>query len=160
VRYGITPDIVTLGKPMGNGYPVAAVITRRELADLLAAKTRVFSTFGGNPVAAQAALAVLDVIEDERLVKHAAQVGARLIRSLEDLRTTEIVEVRGRGLLVGVELGSSDLAERVVNQLRDEGILIGRTGPHENVLKIRPPLVFADEHADTLVEAVSRALSD
>src|SRR5438477_260714 len=159
VRYGITPDIVTLGKPMGNGYPVAAVITRREIAELLAAKTRVFSTFGGNPVAAQAALAVLDVIEDGRLVENAARVGSRLASSLDALRASapSIAEVRGRGLLVGVELAMPDgtpdpeLAERLVNDLRKEGILIGRTGRHENVLKIRPPLVFADEHADVLV---------
>jgi 4-aminobutyrate aminotransferase-like enzyme/Ser/Thr protein kinase RdoA (MazF antagonist) len=155
VRYGIKPDLVTLGKPMGNGYPVSAVITRREIAERLAATTHVFSTFGGNPVAAQAALAVLDVIEDERLVEHAARVGSRLVRSLEELG----LEVRGRGLLVGVELASADLAERVVNQLRDEGILIGRTGRHENVLKIRPPLVFADKHAELVVSAVSRAVS-
>jgi 4-aminobutyrate aminotransferase-like enzyme/Ser/Thr protein kinase RdoA (MazF antagonist) len=154
-HYGITPDLVTLGKPMGNGYPVAAVITRREIAERLAATTHVFSTFGGNPVAAQAALAVLDVIEDERLGDNAARVGARLARSLEELG----LEVRGRGLLVGVELASADLAKRVVNQLRDEGVLIGRTGRDENVLKIRPPLVFADEHADLVVEAVSRALA-
>ena len=154
VRYGITPDLVTLGKPMGNGYPVAAVITRREIAERLAATTHVFSTFGGNPVAAQAALAVLDVIEDERLVEHAARVGSRLVRSLEELG----LEVRGRGLLVGVELASADLAERVVNQLRDDGILIGRTGRNDTVLKIRPPLVFAEEHADVLVEAVARVL--
>ena len=165
-HYGITPDIVTLGKPMGNGYPVAAVMTRREIADRLAATTRVFSTFGGNPVAAQAALAVLDVIEDERLVENAARVGSRLARSLDALRPSapSIAEVRGRGLLVGVELAKPDgtpgpeLGERVVNDLRDEGILIGRTGRHENVLKIRPPLVFAEEHADVLVEAVARAL--
>jgi 4-aminobutyrate aminotransferase-like enzyme/Ser/Thr protein kinase RdoA (MazF antagonist) len=165
VRYGITPDVVTLGKPMGNGYPVAAVITRREIADDLAATTRVFSTFGGNPVAARAALAVLDVIEDEHLVENAAQVGSRLVASLDALRgaAPSIAEVRGRGLLVGVELVTPDrtpdtgLAERVVNDLRDEGILIGRTGRHDNVLKIRPPLVFANEHADLVVEAVSRA---
>src|SRR5438093_1892471 len=113
VRYGITPDLVTLGKPMGNGYPVAAVITRRDIADRLAATTKVFSTFGGNPVAAQAALAVLDVIEDERLVENAARVGGRLIRALEQLGA----EVRGRGLLIGVELASAEQAERVVNQL-------------------------------------------
>jgi len=159
VRYGITPDVVTLGKPMGNGYPVAAVVTRPEIADSLAATTRVFSTFGGSPVAAQAAPAVLDVLEVHRLVEHAPRLGGRLMRSLAELHAPEIVEVRGRGLLVGVELESPDLAERVVNQLRDEGILIGRTGPHENVLKIRPPLVFSDEHADLLVEAVSRALA-
>lgn len=159
VRYGITPDVVTLGKPMGNGYPVAAVITRRELAERLAAETHVFSTFGGNPVAAQAALTVLDVIEDERLVDNAARVGARLVRSLEDRAASSVVDVRGRGLLVGVELESADLAERVVDQVRDAGILIGHTGRNENVLKIRPPLVFADEHADVLVEAISRAVS-
>jgi 4-aminobutyrate aminotransferase-like enzyme/Ser/Thr protein kinase RdoA (MazF antagonist) len=153
-RYGITPDLVTLGKAMGNGYPVAAVITRREIAERLAATTHVFSTFGGNPVAAQAALAVLDVIEDEHLVEHAARVGSRLIGSLEQLG----FEVRGRGLLVGVELASADQAERVVNQLRDEGILIGRTGRDENVLKIRPPLVFADKHADQLVTALRELL--
>jgi len=154
-HYGITPDLVTLGKPMGNGYPVAAVVTRREIAEALAETTRVFSTFGGNPVAAQAALAVLDVIEDERLVEHAARVGARLIGALEQLGA----EVRGRGLLVGVELASAEQAERVVNQLRNDGILIGRTGRDENVLKIRPPLVFADEHADILVEAVSQVVA-
>src|SRR5436190_1589389 len=167
VRYGVTPDLVTLGKPMGNGYPVAAVITRREIADSLAATTRVFSTFGGNPVAAQAALAVLDVIEDGRLVENAARLGSRLASSLDALRAQapSIAEVRGRGLLVGVELttpeGKPDpqLAERVVNELREEGILIGRTGRHDNVLKIRPPLVFADEHADVLVAAVSGALA-
>jgi 4-aminobutyrate aminotransferase-like enzyme len=153
-RYGITPDLVTLGKPMGNGYPVAAVITRREIAGRLAETTHVFSTFGGNPVAAEAALAVLDVIEDEHLVEHAARLGSLLIGSLEQLGA----EVRGRGLLVGVELASAEQAERVVNQLRDEGILIGRTGRDENVLKIRPPLVFADEHADQLVTALRELL--
>jgi 4-aminobutyrate aminotransferase-like enzyme/Ser/Thr protein kinase RdoA (MazF antagonist) len=153
-HYGITPDLVTLGKPMGNGYPVAAVVTRLEIAEALAEKTHVFSTFGANPVAAQAALAVLDVIEDERLVEHAARVGSRLIASLEQPGA----EVRGRGLLVGVELASAEQAERVVNQLRDEGILIGRTGRDENVLKIRPPLVFTDEHADQLATALHEAL--
>jgi 4-aminobutyrate aminotransferase-like enzyme/Ser/Thr protein kinase RdoA (MazF antagonist) len=153
-HYGVTPDLVTLGKPMGNGYPVAAVITRKEIAERLAATTHVFSTFGGNPVAAQAALAVLDVIEDERLVENAARLGSRLIGSLEQLGA----QVRGRGLLVGVELASADQAERIVNQLRDEGILIGRTGRDENVLKIRPPLVFADKHADQLVSALREAL--
>jgi 4-aminobutyrate aminotransferase-like enzyme len=153
-HYGITPDLLTLGKPMGNGYPVAAVITRREIAEALAETTHVFSTFGGNPVAAKAALAVLDVIEDERLVEHAARVGSRLIGSLEQLGA----EVRGRGLLVGVELPSAEQAERIVNQLRDEGILIGRTGRDENVLKIRPPLVFANEHADQLASALREVL--
>jgi 4-aminobutyrate aminotransferase-like enzyme/Ser/Thr protein kinase RdoA (MazF antagonist) len=155
-RYDISPDVVTLGKPMGNGYPVAAAITRREIADELAKQTKVFSTFGGNPVAAAASLAVLDVIEDERLVEHAAQVGERLIRSLAEL---EVGEVRSRGLLIGVELESGASADWIVNRLREEGILIGRTGRDGNVLKIRPPLVFAAEDADRLVEPLAATVS-
>jgi 4-aminobutyrate aminotransferase-like enzyme/Ser/Thr protein kinase RdoA (MazF antagonist) len=164
--YGITPDLVTLGKPMGNGYPVAAVIARKELVDRFAAVTSFFSTFGGNPVAASAALAVLDVIDDERLIERAARVGARLRDSLGALATRHaaIVDVRGRGLLVGVELASDDgpeaaLATGVVDRLRDDGVLIGRTGRDGNVLKIRPPLVFREEHADAVAEAVDRALT-
>jgi 4-aminobutyrate aminotransferase-like enzyme len=134
------------------------VITRREIAEALAAQTRVFSTFGGNPVAAQAALAVLDVIEDERLVEHAGRVGALLADALRALDAPAVVEVRARGLLVGVELDNAELAERVVNEVRDTGVLIGRTGRDGNVLKIRPPLVFGDEHVEVLVDAVARAL--
>jgi 4-aminobutyrate aminotransferase-like enzyme/Ser/Thr protein kinase RdoA (MazF antagonist) len=152
-QYGIAPDVVTLGKPMGNGYPVAAVIARQELFDRLKAETEVFSTFGGNPVAARAALAVLDVIEDERLIENARRVGEELIGAL---RALDIGEVRGRGLLFGVELESSELAERVVNGMRDAGVLINRTGPNENVLKIRPPLVFMHEHVELLLEAIGQ----
>jgi 4-aminobutyrate aminotransferase-like enzyme len=163
--YGLTPDIVTLGKPMGNGYPVAAVITREEIFDRFSAIATVFSTFGGNPVAARAALAVLDVIEDERLVQNAGRVGSRFLRSLDALRRrhSSVSEVRGRGLLVGVELVADGpdaaLAERVVDELREAGILIGRTGRHGNVLKIRPPLVFTDAHADMLSDALADALA-
>jgi 4-aminobutyrate aminotransferase-like enzyme len=151
-QYGIAPDVVTLGKPMGNGYPVAAVITRQELFDRLKAETEVFSTFGGNPVAARAALAVLDVIEDERLIENAKRVGKELRTALEKL---DIGQVRGRGLLVGVELESSEVAERVVDGMRDTGVLINRTGPHGNVLKIRPPLVFTTEHVELLATALA-----
>jgi 4-aminobutyrate aminotransferase-like enzyme/Ser/Thr protein kinase RdoA (MazF antagonist) len=150
-QYGIAPDVVTLGKPMGNGYPVAAVIARQELFDRLKAETEVFSTFGGNPVAARAALAVLDVTEDERLIENAKRVGEELLDALRDLN---IGEVRGRGLLVGVELESPELAEEIVNRMRDAGVLINRTGPNENVLKIRPPLVFKSEHGEMLVDAL------
>jgi 4-aminobutyrate aminotransferase-like enzyme len=160
-QYGIAPDVVTLGKPMGNGYPVAAVIARQELFDRLKAETEVFSTFGGNPVAARAALAVLDVIEDERLVENAARVGEELLSALEDLRARDerITAVRGRGLLLGVELGTSGLAERVVDDMRDSGVLINRTGPQGNVLKIRPPLVFTSEHVEVLVGALAATLA-
>jgi 4-aminobutyrate aminotransferase-like enzyme/Ser/Thr protein kinase RdoA (MazF antagonist) len=151
-QYGIAPDVVTLGKPMGNGYPVAAVIARQELFDRLKEETEVFSTFGGNPVAASAALAVLDVIEDERLVENAARVGEELNAALRGLG---IGEVRGRGLLVGAEVESPEGAEDVVNRMRDAGVLINRTGPRGDVLKIRPPLVFTAEYVDLLVDALA-----
>ncbi len=151
-HYGVTPDIVTLGKPMGNGYPVAAVVTRRELVERFPSAGEVFSTFGGNPVAAQAALAVLDVIEDERLLHHVARVGSLLLSTL-----AEFTEVRGRGLLVGVQLEGADEARRIVDRLRERGILIGRTGPRGDVLKIRPPLVFGEEHVTLLADALKGA---
>jgi len=155
-QYGLAPDVVTLGKPMGNGYPVAAVIARQELFDRLKAETEVFSTFGGNPVAARAALAVLDVMDDERLVENAARVGEVLRGALEKLDTGQ---VRGRGLLVGVELENAERADHVVNRMRDAGVLINRTGPTANVLKIRPPLVFSTEHVEVLVAALAAAKS-
>ena len=154
-HYGITPDIVTLGKPMGNGYPVAAVITRQDIVERFAFAGEVFSTFGGNPVAAQAALAVLDVIEDEGLVAHSARVGAHLLEELRGLS----LEARGRGLLVGVQLQSPEAAGGMVDRLRDGGVLIGRTGPRGDVLKIRPPLVFTEEHVDLLVSAAQVSLA-
>jgi 4-aminobutyrate aminotransferase-like enzyme/Ser/Thr protein kinase RdoA (MazF antagonist) len=154
-QYGIAPDVVTLGKPMGNGYPVAAVIARQELFDRLKEETEVFSTFGGNPVAARAALTVLDVIEDERLVDSARNVGAELLKAL---REQNIGEVRGRGLLIGVELESPERAENVVNGMRDASVLINRTGPRGNVLKIRPPLVFASEQVELLFGALAAAV--
>jgi 4-aminobutyrate aminotransferase-like enzyme/Ser/Thr protein kinase RdoA (MazF antagonist) len=157
---GVVPDLVTLGKPMGNGYPVAAVITRREVVESFAFARRVFSTFGGNPVAAQAALAVLDVIDDEQIVPHAGRVGELLRGRLAELRGQHhsIVDVRGMGLLAGVELDDPGRANAVVDAMREAGVLIGRTGPGNDVLKIRPPLVFADEHVDVLVAALDAAL--
>jgi 4-aminobutyrate aminotransferase-like enzyme len=155
---GLEPDLVTLGKPMGNGYPVAAVITRRELVERFPFAGTVFSTFGGNPVAARAALAVLDVIEDERLVARAKAVGELLRERIRSLGHPAIRDVRGIGLLVGVELDTAARAASVVNALRAGGILIGRTGPHDDVLKIRPPLVFGEEHVELLVRAVDGSL--
>jgi 4-aminobutyrate aminotransferase-like enzyme/Ser/Thr protein kinase RdoA (MazF antagonist) len=157
---GVTPDFVTLGKPMGNGYPVAAVLTRREIVDGFAFAGRVFSTFGGNPVAAQAALAVLDVIRDERIVPHVKRVGGLLRRRIDELQVSypEIVEVRGLGLLVGVQLDDARRAKVVVDAMRSRGVLIGRTGPNDDVLKIRPPLVFDDEHVAALVAALDESL--
>ncbi|MEX2103233.1 MAG: aminotransferase class III-fold pyridoxal phosphate-dependent enzyme, partial [Gaiellaceae bacterium] len=129
---------------------------RQELFDRLKASTEVFSTFGGNPVAARAALAVLDGIEDERLIENAKRVGTGLRAALENL---QVGEVRGRGLLIGVELENAELAGDIVNRMRNEGVLINRTGPHGNVLKIRPPLVFTTEHVELLVGALTAALA-
>jgi 4-aminobutyrate aminotransferase-like enzyme len=157
-RHGIAPDVVTLGKPMGNGYPVAALVMRRELAEQFPYAGRTFSTFGGNPVAASAALAVLEVLEDERLPERAAAVGERLRASIESLGKPDLVEVRGSGLLAGVQLSSGELASRVADELREAGILVGLTGKAEDVLKIRPPLVFRDEHAELLISALDRIL--
>ena len=166
--FGITPDFVTLGKPMGNGYPVAAMITRSDLMDRFAETTDFFSTFGGNPVAARAAIAVLDVIRDERLMQNAATVGEALRERLRDVagRHAALGEVRGRGLLIGVDVVDADggpdeaAAGRIVDGLRRRGVLVGRTGPNSNVLKIRPPLVFADEHAMLMADTLAAVLDD
>ena len=155
-QYGIAPDVVTLGKPMGNGYPVAAVIARQELFDRLKEETEVFSTFGGNPVAARAALAVLDVIEDERLVENAKRVGEELIAALRDLEHRRSPRPRASGRRRARE--SPELAEDVVNRMRDAGVLINRTGPRGDVLKIRPPLVFTPEHVRPFVSSIAAAL--
>jgi 4-aminobutyrate aminotransferase-like enzyme/Ser/Thr protein kinase RdoA (MazF antagonist) len=166
---GITSDVVTLGKPMGNGHPVAAVVTRAELAETLMATSEVFSTFGGNPVSCVAALAVLDVIEDDGLVARAAAVGRRLQASLADLAAASphLGAVRGAGLLLGVEVvGDPDVpdaigaatARAIVEGLRARGVLIGVTGPDGDVLKIRPPLVFDDTHVDHLLAALEETL--
>ena len=157
-RHGIAPDVVTLGKPMGNGYPVAAVVTRRELAERFPYAGRTFSTFGGNPVAASAALAVLAVLEDERLPERAAAVGEGLREGVESLGKADIVEVRGRGLLAGVQLSSGARAAGVVEELRERGILVGLTGKHDDVLKIRPPLAFTGHHAELLLAALDQIL--
>jgi 4-aminobutyrate aminotransferase-like enzyme len=155
---GLEPDIVTLGKPMGNGYPVAAVVTRRELVERFPFAGTVFSTFGGNPVAAQAALAVLDVIDDERLVAHAKRIGEVLRERIRGLERSAIRDVRGIGLLVGVELDTPERARDVVNRLRADGVLVGRTGPRDDVLKIRPPLAFDESHVELLVRALAASL--
>ncbi|HEX6261828.1 MAG TPA: aminotransferase class III-fold pyridoxal phosphate-dependent enzyme, partial [Actinomycetota bacterium] len=156
---GVTPDLVTMGKPMGNGFPVAAVVTRREVAARLGESTEVFSTFGGNPVAAAAALAVLDVIEDEGLIERAAEVGGLLLEELRALarRHDEVRDVRGRGLLIGVELASP--AAPVADAMREAGVLVGVTGPRGDVLKVRPPLGFGPDHATRLVETLDRILA-
>jgi 4-aminobutyrate aminotransferase-like enzyme/Ser/Thr protein kinase RdoA (MazF antagonist) len=169
-RWGVVPDIVTLGKPMGNGHPIAAVVTRAEVVDRFGARTTFFSTFGGNPVSCAAALAVLDVLDEERLVQNAATVGDGLRSELLSLaaRHPAIGDVRGRGLMTGVELvrdratrePDGGLATRVKDEMAERGVLIGTAGRHGNVLKIRPPLCITAEEATRIVAAVGHALEE
>lgn len=165
----VPADLVTLGKPLGNGYPVAAVIGPAELIDPFVTETDYFSTFGGSTAACAAALAVLRVIEEEQLVTHAADVGARLLAALRDATAgrPEVAQVRGWGLALAVDLvdpgtGRPDagLTGSVIEGMRDRGVLIGRTGRHRSTLKIRPPLVFGEEHVHLLVDALAETLTD
>jgi 4-aminobutyrate aminotransferase-like enzyme len=168
-HHGVTPDFITIGKPAGNGHPVGAVITRPEILSHFLKAGPFFSTFGGNNVACAAGLAVLDVIRDEALAENARDVGAYLREGLKRLmaRHALIGDVRGVGLATGVELVRERATKepapaettRLLNLLRDEGVLVGGEGKLGNVLKIRPPIVFTRENADFAVAALDRALT-
>jgi 4-aminobutyrate aminotransferase-like enzyme len=167
---GVVPDMVVLGKPIGNGFPLGAVVTTEEIAAAFDDGMEFFSTFGGNPVACAAGLAVLDVLEDERLQERALRVGAHFIGRLRELgeRHALIGDVRGSGLFLGVELvrdrGSREPApeeaDYVVNRLREAGVLTGTDGPHDNVLKLRPPLVFSEDDVDLFVSVLDEVLGE
>lgn len=167
-RHKVEPDIVTLGKPMGNGYPVAGLVVRPELVAEFGATMRYFNTFGGNSVAVAAAQAVLDSIRDEGLMENAAKVGGEILDGLRALQKKyEFVgDVRGAGLYFAVELVKDrdrkvpdmDRALAAVNALRDRRILISATGADAHILKIRPPLVFTSANAARLLEGVDAAL--
>jgi len=162
----VTPDIVTLGKPMGNGHPLAAVVTRPEIAEVLASEIGYFNTFGGNPVSCAAGLAVLEVIEKEQLQQNAQIVGQYLRKRLVRLQKDHPVvgELHGAGLLQGIDIVKQDgepdprMADRIMNHMRSNGVLIGTTGKNYSTLKIRPPMVFQKEHADLLVATLTMAL--
>ncbi len=168
-RHGVMPDIVTMGKPMGNGYPVAGLVTRPALLSAFAEDFGYFNTFAGSPAGAAAGLAVLEVIEEEDLIGHAARVGDHLRSRLGELRGRypAVAAVRGAGLYLGVEFRggpdltapAADLATAMINGLRERGILIGAAGRFGNVLKIRPPLCVTADHADELVEQMEDILS-
>jgi 4-aminobutyrate aminotransferase-like enzyme len=169
-RHGIVPDLVTMGKPMGNGHPVAAVAARPEVFARFARRRHYFNTYGGNSVSCAAALAVLDVIRTENLLENSRRTGDYLKRGLSALagRCPAIGEVRGAGLFVGVELhanpasglaGSAE-TKRVVNGMCRRGVLVGSTGRHGDVLKIRSPLTFETQHADMLLEALEQTLNE
>jgi 4-aminobutyrate aminotransferase-like enzyme/Ser/Thr protein kinase RdoA (MazF antagonist) len=166
VLSGAVPDIVTLGKPMGAGYPIGAVVTRREIADVLARRYEYFSTFAATPVAAAAGHAVLDVLQLTGLPAQAVEVGDRLRAGLRELAGGEplLGDVRGVGLLAGVDIRadgdepSRAVARSLLELLVGQGVLAGLTGARGDVLKIRPPLVWAPAHADLFVERLSQAL--
>ncbi len=160
-RRGYHPDIVTLGKPVGNGYPLGVVVTRRAILEKFQRDTGFFSTFGGNPVAAAAGLAVLDILDKERLVDNARTTGDYFVRRLRELAESQgkIRDVRGCGLMIGVEVPDRATAKRVVNGLRERGVLIGSEGPLGNVLKLRPPMPFHMEHVEIVIDALTSTLS-
>lgn len=168
-NHGVHPDIVTMGKPMGNGHPISAVVTNEVVIDRFQDQAGYFNTFGGNPVSCAAAGAVLDVIEQENLQSNALSMGERLRTGLAELaeRHEIIGDIRGSGLFIGVELvrdresleGADKEASWIVNDLKDRGVLIGSTGPLGNVLKIRPPMVFSAENADFLVHRMDESFA-
>ena len=164
-RHGLVPDMVSLGKPMGNGYPVAGLVLRPEVVAEFGAKARYFNTFGGNAVAAATAMAVLEVVENEGLQANAERVGSYLRAGLRALAKTHerLGPLRSAGLFLGQDIvtnGTTDAAEttRIVNALRAAGILISATGPNANTLKIRPPLVFSTAHADRFLQGLDGVL--
>jgi 4-aminobutyrate aminotransferase-like enzyme len=167
---GVVPDIIVLGKPIGNAFPLGAVITTKKIADSFNNGMEFFSTFGGNPVACAAGLAVLDVLEEEQLQKHALRVGTHLMTGLKKLQEHHdlIGDLRGSGLFLGIDFvldretrePSPLQASYVVNRLRDCGILTGTDGPHHNVVKIRPPMPFSVDDADELGAAFERILGE
>jgi 4-aminobutyrate aminotransferase-like enzyme len=166
----VVPDIVTMGKPIGNGHPLAAVVTTSDIAASFANGMEYFNTFGGNPVSCEIGLAVLDVVEDERLQERAARVGGRLRAGLEDLarRHAIVGDVRGLGLFLGIELvrdretlePAAEEAAYVVERMKDHGILLSTDGPLHNVIKMKPPLVFSEADADRVVAAYDRVLGE
>jgi 4-aminobutyrate aminotransferase-like enzyme/Ser/Thr protein kinase RdoA (MazF antagonist) len=166
----VVPDIVVLGKPIGNAFPLAAVITTQEIADSFANGMEFFSTFGGNPVACAAGLAVLDVLEEEHLQQHALRVGTHWMGALKKLqeRHALIGDVRGSGLFLGIDFvidretrgAAPRQASYIVNRLRECGILAGTDGPHHNVIKLRPPLVFSNADADVFVKTLDAILQE
>jgi len=163
----VIPDIVTMGKSMGNGHPIAAVVTTKEIADKFNNGMEYFNSFGGNPVSCSIGNEVLNIIEDEDLQKNALEVGSYLITQLRTLDHPLIGDIRGIGLFVGIELiknkellsPATSEAKLIENHMKDHGILISTDGPDHNVLKIKPPMIFNHENADELVYNLSSILN-
>jgi 4-aminobutyrate aminotransferase-like enzyme len=165
----VIPDIVTMGKPMGNGHPLSAVVTRRDLVETFGKVGRYFNTFGGNPVSCAAGLAVLEVIESEGLQANARDVGQYLVDGLRSLadRCEPFGDIRGSGLFVAVELvtdrdsrrPATEFTARLVNELRHQGVLTGSIGPDANILKLRSPMVLSNGDVDFMLQVLERSMS-
>lgn len=170
LSHGVTPDIVTMGKPMGNGYPISAAVTTENIIEAYRSRSHYFNTFGGNPVACAAASAVLDVMESEQLQANSLAVGRHLMTGLTALAKEQnlIGDLRGSGLFIGIDLvldqntrePATQKADQAVNLLKERGVLLGTTGVFDNVLKIRPPLSFSKQHADLLLTALKDVLAE
>src|SRR5262249_45309111 len=166
---GVVPDIAVFGKPIGNAFPLAAVVTTREIAASFANGMEFFSTFGGNPVACAGGLPVLGVLRDENLQQNALAVGSQWLNNLRALQSNHLLigDVRGSGLFLGIDLvtnretraPATREASYVVNRLREEAILAGTDGPHHNVIKPRPPLCFTNEDAARFTSTLAQILN-
>ena len=162
---GVAPDVVTVGKPMGNGYPVAAVLARADVMAAFRGAFGYFNTFGGNPVAAAACIATLEVIREEGLQENARVVGAYMQERLRELRHPLLADVRGLGLFLGVEFLLPDgspattFAAEVVERMVGRGVLMNRIGRAMNTLKMRPPMVFSRAQADFVVDGLADVLA-
>ena len=165
-RMGFAPDVVTVGKPMANGHPVAAVLARPDVMAAFREAFGYFNTFGGNPVSAAACLAVLDVLRDEGLVENARDVGAYALDRMHALRHPWLVQARGAGLFFGVEFvtdtgePASDFVSELVERMVAQGFILNKIGRHGNTLKMRPPMPFSRENADTVADALVKVLAE
>ena len=167
---GVIPDIITLGKSIGNGHPLSVVITKKHIAEDFNNGMEYFNSFGGNPVSCEVGQAVLNIIKQEELQKNAHETGTYLLDGLKDAQNKYniIGNVRGAGLFIGIELiknydkmmPAPDEAKFVVNQMKKRGILISSDGPDHNVLKIKPPLVFNRNNADYFLESFEAVMSE
>ena len=169
-RQGVTPDVVTMGKPMGNGHPVAGLVTTSEIMARFRKSFRYFNTFGGNPVSCAAAMAVLDELQERNLQVNAAKIGQLAHARLTALaaKYPVIGDVRQSGMVFGAEFvldhatkePAIAYADLVVNRMRERGILLSKLGRHKNTLKIRPPMPFAEEHLDLLMTTLDAVLAE
>lgn len=160
---GFAPDVVTIGKPMANGHPVAAAITRPDIMAAFRNAFGYFNTFAGNPVSMAAASATLDVIEQEGLVTHGARVGAKMLSALQGISHPRIADIRGTGMFFAVEFATDGTPDgafcgKVVEGMRNRGVLLGRVGRAQHILKLRPPMPFGDDHAAQVITALRSTL--